>query len=50
MSKEFDFQQSRPSKIQVEVKDVQQNSLAKNSETGLNFASDGASDGSDRHH
>ncbi len=64
MSKEFDVQQARPSKIQVEVKDILQNSLGKNWETGLNFDADGGdrnfdadggdrnfdADGGDRHH
>ena len=48
MSEKFDVQQTRPSKIQVEVKDIRQNSLNKNLETGLNFDGEGDSDNS--HH
>jgi len=55
MSKEFDVQQPRSSKIQVEVKNILQNSLSKSWETGLNFDSDNGdrhfdSDNGDRHH
>ncbi|NEQ39535.1 MAG: hypothetical protein F6K40_26070 [Okeania sp. SIO3I5] len=46
MSKEFDVQQARPSKIQIEVKDILQNSLGKNWQTELNFDSDGGGDSS----
>jgi len=44
MSKEFDVQQARPSKIYIEVKDIVQNSLGKNWQTELNFDSDGGGD------
>ncbi|MDE5069436.1 MAG: hypothetical protein O4752_09935 [Trichodesmium sp. St4_bin8_1] len=55
MSKKIDVQPVRSSKIKVEVKDILQNSLGKNSQVGLNFDSDGGdrhfdSDGGDRHH
>ena len=55
MSKKIDVQPVRSSKIKVEVKDILQNSLGKNSQTGLNFDADGGdrhfdSDGGDRHH
>ncbi|MGK7922630.1 MAG: hypothetical protein AB4080_21760 [Trichodesmium sp.] len=53
MSHNFDIQQARPSKIQVEVKDILQTSVGKNFVAGLNFDSDGGdrnfdSDGGDR--
>lgn len=56
MSKEFNVQQVRPSKIQVEVKDIPQASVGKNLASELNFDSDGGdrnnvdSDGGDRYH
>jgi len=48
MSEKFDVQQTRPSKIQVEVEDIRQNSLSKKLEAGLNFDGEGDSDNS--HH
>ena len=53
MSKEFNVQQARPSKIQIEVKDILQTSTSKSLASGLNFDADGGdrnfdADGGDR--
>ncbi|NEN92840.1 MAG: hypothetical protein F6K48_29660 [Okeania sp. SIO3H1] len=55
MLQELNVKQARPSKIQVEVMDIQQISLTKNLTKGLNFDADGGdrhfdADGGDRHH
>lgn len=55
MSKEFNVEPARPSKIQVEVKDILQTSVGKKMASGLNFDADGGdrnfdADGGDRHH